>query len=127
MLNHIEMKDIVMGRAKRYRDITVFPLDRKLVEVTEVDAAGSVPELLVINRSKRAVLIIDGEEVVGAKQNRVVNTSLLLPAESTTKIPMSCTEAGRWGRCRRSSRNRTPCRAAAGAQGSIGFDQLFDV
>ena len=53
-----------------------------MVEVTEVDAAGSVPELLVINRSKRAVLIIDGEEVVGAKQNCAVNTSLLLPAES---------------------------------------------
>jgi hypothetical protein len=74
-------------------------LDRKLVEVTEVtevDAVGSVPDLLVKNRGKRAVLIIDGEEVVGAKQNRVVNTSILLPAESTTKIPVSCTEAGRW-------------------------------
>ena len=102
-----------MGRAKRYRDITVFPLhrevtprldymaldealDRKLVEVTEVDAAGSVPDLLVKNCGKRSVLIIDGEEVVGAKQNRVVNTSILLSAESTTKIPVSCTEAGRW-------------------------------
>jgi len=102
MINQIEMEDIVMGRAKRYRDITVFPLhravtprldyvaldealDRKLVEVTEVDAAGSVPDLLVKNCGKRSVLIIDGEEVVGAKQNRVVNASILRPAESTTK------------------------------------------
>ena len=126
MINQIEMEDIVVGRAKRYRDITVFPLhravtprldymaldealDRKLVEVTEVDAAGSVPDLLVKNCGKRSVLIIDGEEVVGAKQNRVVNTSILLPAESTTKIPVSCTEAGRWAEVSAQFKNQTRC------------------
>jgi hypothetical protein len=66
------------------------------LQITEVSAAGSVPELLVVNRGKTPVLLIDGEELAGAKQNRVLNTSILLKAFSETKVPVSCSEAGRW-------------------------------
>jgi len=55
-----------------------------------------VPELKVINKAKVSVLLLDGEELVGAKQNRVVNTTILLKKESETVIPVSCTEQGRW-------------------------------
>jgi len=44
-----------------------------------------VPELLVINQGERAVLLVDGEELVGAKQNRVLNTSVLVRGKSETK------------------------------------------
>ncbi len=71
-------------------------LSQGTLTVTEKDAAGSVPELRVENTSPHKVLILDGEELVGAKQNRIVNTTLLLPAESTTVIPVSCVEQGRW-------------------------------
>ena len=64
--------------------------------VTEVDAAGSVPEVQVINRLDNAVLLLDGEELVGAKQNRVVNTTILIAAQNKLVIPVSCTEQGRW-------------------------------
>ena len=67
-----------------------------LVEITEISEAGSVPELRVINRGDRPTLIIDGEELVGAKQNRIVNLSILIPALATLTIPVSCVEAGRW-------------------------------
>lgn len=66
------------------------------IAVTEVSASGSVPELLVVNRGNKPVLLVDGEELAGAKQNRVLNTSILLKKLSQTKIPVSCTESGRW-------------------------------
>jgi hypothetical protein len=67
-----------------------------VTEITEVSEQGSVPELLVVNRGPDPVLIIDGEELVGAKQNRVVNLTILVPAQSKLTIPVSCVEAGRW-------------------------------
>jgi hypothetical protein len=75
--------------------ITAFE-DVEAVAISEVSAAGSVPELMVVNRGNNPVLLIDGEELAGAKQNRVLNTSILLKEVSETKIPVSCTEQGRW-------------------------------
>ena len=69
-----------------------------LASVTEVSESGSVPELLVKNRATEPLLILDGEELVGAKQNRIVNLSILVPARETLHIPVSCVEAGRWAR-----------------------------
>lgn len=71
-------------------------LDTNLLEITEVDEAGAVPELKALNRSELPVLILDGEELVGAKQNRVLNTTVLLKGRSETLISVSCTEEGRW-------------------------------
>jgi hypothetical protein len=42
------------------------------------------------------VLILDGEELVGAKQNRIVNTTILVAAGAEIVIPVSCVEQGRW-------------------------------
>jgi hypothetical protein len=62
------------------------------VEVTEISEEGSVPTLHVINRDSRDVLLLDGEELVGAKQNRVLNTTVLVRAHSTIKVAVSCVE-----------------------------------
>jgi hypothetical protein len=69
-----------------------------LASVTEVSESGSVPELLVKNGAAKPVLILDGEELVGAKQNRIVNLTILVAAQQTLHIPVSCVEAGRWAR-----------------------------
>jgi hypothetical protein len=66
------------------------------VRVTELHAGGSVPELRLENNADLPVLLVDGEELVGAKQNRVLNLTILAPAKQTTAIPVSCVEAGRW-------------------------------
>ena len=66
--------------------------------VTEVSESGSVPELLVKNLAPSPVLILDGEELIGAKQNRIVNLTILVAAGQTLRIPVSCVEAGRWAR-----------------------------
>lgn len=65
------------------------------LEIREKDSA-TVPELLVINHGKHRVLIMDGEEITGGKQNRLVNISLLIEAHSEAVLPVSCVEQGRW-------------------------------
>ena len=66
------------------------------LRVTEVDAAGSVPELRIANPLDSSVLLYDGEELLGAKQNRILNVSVLVPAASAATVPVSCVEEGRW-------------------------------
>src|SRR6266446_5851626 len=48
--------------------------------VTEVSEAGSVPFLQVANGADRPLLLLDGEELIGAKQNRILNTTVLVAA-----------------------------------------------
>lgn len=67
-------------------------------EITEIDGQGAVSILEVRTSSDLPVLMIDGEILLGLKQNRVLNTTILVPAKSTLKIPVSCVEAGRWRR-----------------------------
>ena len=62
----------------------------------EIGASGSVPELRVVNPLAEHVLLYDGEELVGAKQNRILNVSVLVGAETELPIPVSCVEQGRW-------------------------------
>jgi hypothetical protein len=71
-------------------------LKQGVLTITEVHEGGTVPELKVINRGGKPVLLLDGEELAGAKQNRVLNTTILLKENSETIIPVSCTEQGRW-------------------------------
>ena len=66
------------------------------VVVTEAAGGASVPTLQVNNAGDRPLLLLDGEELIGAKQNRVLNTTVLVGAHSTVTIPVSCVEAGRW-------------------------------
>jgi len=71
-------------------------LDQHVLVIGEVSQEGRVPELKVTNKSDTPILLLDGEEVAGAKQNRVLNTTILLKENSETIIPVSCTEQRRW-------------------------------
>ena len=102
-----------LGAPLHHRNLTLVPLflddageppydlfrtavERGDVEVREVSEAGSVPNLTLVNRGKRPVLVPEGEILVGAKQNRVVNITILVAATSTITLPVSCVEQGRW-------------------------------
>ena len=82
-------------RGPRYQTLSA-ALRAGTFHVTEVSGGGSVPELRVINQGATGVLILDGEELVGAKQNRVLNAAVLVREKSSLVVPVSCVEAGRW-------------------------------
>jgi hypothetical protein len=90
--------------------------------VTEVDESGSVPELWVESTAEAMVLLLDGEELVGAKQNRILNTSVLLPPRAEAKIPVSCVEEGRWRHTSRAFRSGSysPSRLRARKSRDVG-------
>lgn len=73
-------------------------LEKKLIEVVEVSESGSVNDLKVQNPSDYFLLIYEGSLLVGEKQTRIVNATLLLQPQSETIIPVSCVEQGRWDR-----------------------------
>ncbi len=66
--------------------------------VTEVDEAGAVEELRVLNPLDERVLLYEGEELVGAKQNRIVTRTALVEACAKVALPVHCVEHGRWSR-----------------------------
>lgn len=73
-----------------------FALQNNLIDITEKDIGGSVPELKVTSKSDHNILLMDGEELVGAKQNRILNTTIIITPYSETIIPVSCVERSRW-------------------------------
>ena len=64
--------------------------------VEEVGEAGVVEQVRASYTGSAVLLLVDGEEIVGAKQNRVLNASFLVPPGPPVIIPVSCVEQGRW-------------------------------
>ena len=112
VLNEL-LDSITVGRPQVFEEVQVFPLfssrsdssslleldealAKGLVEITEVSDAGSVPQLNVTNSSLRDVIIYDGQQLIGARQNRAINITVVVPANSTLPIPVSCVEQARW-------------------------------
>ena len=113
-----------IGEAMGYKNLTIFPLgyrggpkgivgkepasrkrryqlladaiEGKSAKVEEVSDGGEVPFLAVDNQGALPVLIPEGEILIGAKQNRTVNLTVLVGGKSTFKLPVSCVEQGRW-------------------------------
>ncbi len=101
------------GKTVHFNGLTMFPLlggaargpdyqllddalAERTVTISEVSEGGTVPVLRLENTGTRPVLLLDGEQLVGAKQNRVLNLTILAPAGKTIEIPVSCVEQGRW-------------------------------
>ena len=90
--------------------------------ITEVDAAGSVPELIAFNPLDTPVLLYDGEELLGAKQNRILNVTVLVAPKSETKIPVSCVEQGRWHARSARLKTKTPRQAGLFEERMMGLE-----
>jgi hypothetical protein len=107
--------EIRIGQPQCYGAMAVYPLFREqshpvdyvlsdealqsgVATISEISEQGSVPELRVENKGARRLLLLEAEELHGAKQNRILNTSVLVPAHSALTIPVSCVEQRRWRR-----------------------------
>lgn len=106
------LSEVTLGAAESVWDLTLVPVFGSkpgsdylvaseafglgMLVIDEI-GGGQVPEVVVANRSDLPVLLIDGEHLVGAKQDRIINISVMLPAHSKTMLPVSCVEQGRWG------------------------------
>jgi hypothetical protein len=66
------------------------------VAIKELESGARVNDLLVANPTGKAVLLYEGEEVLGAQQNRTFDVTVLVAAGAKIKVPVSCVEAGRW-------------------------------
>jgi len=66
------------------------------VIVEEITEGGSVPNLQVTNDLDVDLFILEGEEVQGAKQNRILNICVVIAAKTKVTVPVSCVEHGRW-------------------------------
>jgi hypothetical protein len=94
------------------RNLTIYPIsgtsknDFNPASIDEVIHAnkGAVHELDTpdvntiefVNRGDDPVLLIDGEEITGSLQNRIIALSSVIEARSTKNIPVICAEEGRW-------------------------------
>jgi hypothetical protein len=107
------LESLTLGHPTTFLNLTLFPLIGKgqyqrnyttlrdavragTASVREISEGGRVPELVLKNSGKQPVLVLDGEELIGAKQNRTANVTILAPAGKTVRIPVTCVEAGRW-------------------------------
>jgi hypothetical protein len=107
------LQDCRIGKKQVCRNLTVFPvlfpriiepyyltleqaIDSGVLVVTEIDASGNVNRLKLRNNAKLSILLIEGEELKGAKQNRIVNASFFIAGKTATTIPVSCVEEHRW-------------------------------
>jgi len=109
----VGLEEFYLGQPMSYRGITMVPLflsnpepfrylslkqalEQKTIQFEELGEEGVVPEILVNNLGDTPVMLMDGEEVIGLKQNRVFASTVLLRSKAQTSVPVSCVEKQRW-------------------------------
>jgi len=117
---------IVSTRPSQHQYLTLpeIPLEED-VTITESNNHGVVGELSLVNHTAEYLLLLDGEELIGAKQNRVVNSSIMAAPKSTLKVPVSCTEEGRWSYMSRNFKDSgivMPMRSRYNKKSSVDFN-----
>jgi len=71
--------------------------DGRPVAVPQYNSGASVNQLVLINRSKRPLLLLAGELVSGGKQDRIIGKDRIVPVGSEPlPLDVFCVEHGRW-------------------------------
>ena len=76
---------------------SVQPLMRRRNRPVPIHQDAQVNQLVLINNSKRPLLLLAGEIVTGGKQDRVIGKDRIVPPESEpVDLGVFCVEPGRW-------------------------------
>ena len=90
------LKFLFKNKTKNLKSIDQL-FDEDLVSVEEIGVDGRVGEVNVKNYSKDFLFVTDGEAIVGAKQNRIAERSVVVAPYFSQRIPVKCVEQYRWG------------------------------
>jgi hypothetical protein len=87
--------DVVVTEAGQARGlIRRRPSDSTVIHTT---GGAEVNRLVLVNNSKRPLLLLAGEIVTGGEQDRVIGKDRIIPAESDpVDLSVFCVEPGRW-------------------------------
>ena len=91
---------------------------------TGSNRAASVNQLVLINRSKRPLLLLAGELVSGGKQDRIIGKDRIVPV-GAEPLPLDvfCVEHGRWSSGSRFSAAKTMVHPSVREQAALAKDQ----
>ena len=107
----MNLKHLSLAKRQDYENITVVPilsdtdtpfdvLDLKeglkmgLVKIEECDNSN-IEQVKLKNNSISPLILLDGEEIAGSLQNRIVAQTMIIPPKSEMEIPVNCSEKGR--------------------------------
>ena len=107
----MNLKHLSIGERQDYENMTVVPilsdnnnpfdvLDLKeglkmgIVKIEECDMAN-VGKVKLKNNSISSLFLLDGEEIAGSLQNRIIAQTMIIPPKSEMEIPVNCSEKGR--------------------------------
>lgn len=107
----MNLKHLSLAKRQDYENITVVPilsdtdtpfdvLDLKkglkmgLVTIGECDSTN-VEKVKLKNNSISPLILLDGEEIAGSLQNRIISQTMIIAPKSEIKIPVNCSEKGR--------------------------------
>ena len=71
-------------------------MDTDRFRITELEDGAVVNSLEVRNNTGKNVILLAGEIIRGAKQDRIVSYDTVVPPEGTFYVDAFCVEAGRW-------------------------------
>ncbi|WP_400243003.1 ARPP-1 family domain-containing protein [Methanobrevibacter smithii] len=107
----MNLKHLSLAERQNYENMTVVPilsdtntpfdiLDLKeglkmgLVKIEECDNSN-IEQVKLKNNSISPLILLDGEEIAGSLQNRIISQTMIIAPKSEIKIPVNCSEKGR--------------------------------
>ena len=102
------LRSLHPGVPRTFSEITIRPLRARpmgpsvtlfypeVVDIREQDGEATVGCIHVENLTDRPLLLLAGELLEGARQNRLVNASTLIAPRTRHDLKVSCVEQGRW-------------------------------